>query len=173
MVTCEYVNSSTIKPVAYKEWWVTKHCCISQYFLQIVNSTNEKCCDPFGTNWFDVFSGRFLPAPVQFRQSNGSATVPLNPQAKSTNHFSDLWKHMAINKLLPQNNYEVLPYDACSLSVKSAVKKKYICDLCVIHYPGTAAIKKHITGGGCLDSRWRYHWRRWQWKLWWNVGCSW
>ena len=105
-VTCEYVEKLPIKPVAYEEQWVTKDCPVSQYFLQIVKCTNEKCCDPFRTN----FPGQLLPATVQFRQNSGGPAVLLGPQAKSTDYFSDLWKCIAIYKLVPQNNYEVQPY---------------------------------------------------------------
>ena len=72
------------------------------------------------------FIGRFLPTPVLFRQSTRAPTFPLGLQEKPTDHFVDLWKHMAINKLTPQNDCEVLPYDTYCPSVKSAVKKEYV-----------------------------------------------
>ena len=124
---------------------------ISQRFLQIVKCTDEKCCDPFQKNWFNVFPGRFLPTPVQFRHSTGGPTDPFGTQAKSTEHFADLWKCMAINKLVPQNDYEVLPYDTYRLSVKSGVKKR-VCDFCGIYYPRMAVVKRHKTGGDTADA---------------------
>ena len=128
-------------PVAYEEQWVTKHCRISQYFLQILKCTDEKCCDPFWTNWLDVFPCRFLLAPVQFRQSTGGPTVPLSPQAKSAYHFADLWKRTATYELVTQNDYEVLPYKVlpeCEISCEKKsmwlvlntrffIRKSFLC----------------------------------------------
>ena len=83
-----------------------------------------------------------VTAPVQFRQSTGGRTVPLGPQAKSTDHFAVLWNRMAINKFTPQNDYEVLPYDTYCPIMKSAVKKR-VCDLCGMYYSSMAAVKTH------------------------------
>lgn len=150
LVTCEFVESSTIEPVAYEERWVNKHCRISRYFLQIVICTDEKCFDPFRTNWLDVFPDLFIPAPVQFRQSTGGLRVSLCPQAKSADHIADLWKRMAINMLVPQNDCVVLLSNMYCTSVKSAVKKR-VCNLCRIYQPSMAAVKRQKTGGGCSE----------------------
>ena len=55
-VVCQYLENSAMEPIPYEESWVSKHCLISQYFLQIVKCTDDKCCGPFRTNWFKIFS---------------------------------------------------------------------------------------------------------------------
>ena len=118
-VVCQYLENSTMEPVPYEESWVSKHCCISQYVLQIVKCTDEKCCGPFRTNWLRIFPNRFLPATVQFRQDPGGLTVPSVSQVKTTDLYADLWQRIAVNNLVALN---LVPYDMYCPSVKLAVK---------------------------------------------------
>ena len=46
-VVCQYLENSAMEQVPYEESWVSKHCRISQYFLQIVKYTDDKWCGPF------------------------------------------------------------------------------------------------------------------------------
>ena len=108
-VVCQYLENSAMEPVPYEESWISKHCCISQYFLQIVKCTDDKCCGPFRTNWFKIFSNRFLLVPVHFRQDPGGPTVPLVRQVQTTDRYADLlqriavnnWYHLTITKYFP------------------------------------------------------------------------
>ena len=54
-VVCQHLENSTMEPVPFEESWVSKHCGISQYFLQITKYTDGKCCGPFRINWLRIF----------------------------------------------------------------------------------------------------------------------
>ena len=140
-----------MEPVPYEDFWVSKHCCILQYFLQIVKCTENKFCGPFLTNWLRIFPNRLLPAPVQFRQDPGGPTVPPVSQVKTTDRYADLWQHVALNNLVPLNHREILPYHMYSPSIKLAVKKRE-CNLCGIYFPSMAAVKQHKVGKGCEEA---------------------
>ena len=53
--------------------------------------------------------------------------IQMEIQAKSTNHYADLWKCIAINKLVPLNEHQILPYDMYSPTLKSKVKQSLQC----------------------------------------------
>ena len=91
-VVCQYLENSTMEPVPYEESWVSKHCCILQYFLQIVKCTNDKCCGPFHTNWLRIFPNQFLPAPIQFRQDPGGPTVQAGQFLENPGKRNLSWK---------------------------------------------------------------------------------
>ena len=150
-VVCKYLENSAMEPVAYEESWVSKHCRISQYFLQVVKCTDEKCCGPFRTDWLRIFPDRFLPAPIQFRQ-DGGPTVPPVSQVKTTDHYAGLWQRIAISNLVPMHNHQILPYDMYCPSVKSTVKQR-VCNLCGIYFPSIAAVKRHKAGKGCEEGK--------------------
>ena len=44
--------------------WVSKHVVQSRYSLQIVKCLDPDCCEPFQTNWYNIFQKRFLPIPA-------------------------------------------------------------------------------------------------------------
>ena len=123
-VICEYLEYASMGAVPYDEGWVSRHCCISQCFLQIIKCTDDKCCSLFQTKWLRIFPNQFLPALVQIRQDPGGPTVPLPNQIKSSDHFPDLWKRIAINNLLPKSQYEFFPYDMYCPSIKSNIKDR-------------------------------------------------
>ena len=150
-VVCQYLENSAMEPIPYEESWVSKHCLISQYFLQIVKCTDDKCCGPFPTNWLRIFPNRFLPAPVQFRQDPGDPTVPPVSQVGTTDRYADLWQRIVVNNLVPLNDYEILPYDMYCPRVKSAVKQR-VCNLCEIYFPSIVAVKRHKAGTDCEEA---------------------
>ena len=121
-VFCQYLENSKKEPLPINERWVSKHCRISQYFLQIVKCADIQCCNPFRTNWLKIFPDRFLPAPVPVRQDLGGPIVPSANQSKPSDRFPDLWKRNSINQLIPQNRYKNIPHNMCCPSVKSKVK---------------------------------------------------
>ena len=92
-----------------------------------------------GSEYFQIDS--FLLAPAQFRQDPGGPTVPPVSQVKTTDRYADLWQRIAVNNLVPLNDYETLPYDMYCPSVKSAVKQR-VCNLCGIYFPSIAAVKQ-------------------------------
>ena len=103
---------------------------------------------PTGSEYFQIDS--FLLAPVQFRQDPGGPTVPPVSQVKTTDRYADLWHRIAVNNLVPLNDYETLPLDMYCPSVKSAVKQR-VCNLYGIYFPSIAAVKQHKAGKGCEE----------------------
>ena len=136
-----------MEPEPCEQSWVSKYCRISQYFLQFVRCTDDKCCSPFHANWLRIFPNRFLPAPVQFRQDPGGPTVPPVSPVKTTDCYADLWQCISVNNLVPLNDYEILPYDMYCPKVNSAVKQR-VCNLCGIYFTSIAAVKRCKAGKG-------------------------
>ena len=44
--------------------WVSRHVQQGRYNKQIVKCLDNTCCEPFKTNWLEVFPTRFMPHPV-------------------------------------------------------------------------------------------------------------
>ena len=59
-VVSEYVKALALDLVPINETWVATHCCISQYFLQIVKCTKWECCGEFHTSWLKLFPSNFF-----------------------------------------------------------------------------------------------------------------
>ena len=49
-VVSEYIEGLALDLAPINETWVATHCCISQYFLQIVRCTKWECCGEFHTS---------------------------------------------------------------------------------------------------------------------------
>ena len=126
-VVSEYVEN------VYDERWVTAHCRISQYLIQIVKCTKWECCGEFRTTWIRIFPYRFLPAPVPLRQLYEGPVVPKVNDAKSYDRFPGLWERIAVHNLVSETNYDVLPYDNYCPSVKTEANRK-VCKKCHIYH---------------------------------------
>lgn len=98
----------------YDQGWVSRHCRISQCFLQIIKCTDDKCCSSFQTKWLKFFPDWFLPAPVLIRQDPGDHTVPPPNQTKLPNHFPDLWEVLLSITCYPEANKILFP-TTCSV----------------------------------------------------------
>ena len=68
--------------------WVGKHVRQTRFTLQIVKCQNQKCCEPFKTNWLDVFPDHFFPFPAVYKyESNGSAAVEPSEYIKNPRKY--------------------------------------------------------------------------------------
>lgn len=68
--------------------WISIHCRISQYVLQIVKCENKKCCKKFRSDWLSVVPNHFMPPPI--RVSNESKKLKLVRDHHDSNaHFLD------------------------------------------------------------------------------------
>ena len=54
-VVADYVENAAKNPVDLNEKWISVHCRISQYLLQIVRCNDSNCCGDFRTTWKIVF----------------------------------------------------------------------------------------------------------------------
>ena len=62
-VVAEYVENAATNPVDLDEKWISVHCRISQYLLQIVKYNDLKCCGKFRTTCPSVFPTPFFTRP--------------------------------------------------------------------------------------------------------------
>ena len=76
------------------EEWKSVHVVQSQYMLQIVKCSNEKCCKPFRTNFLEYFPNRFLPPPIPIVATPSGLAV-----SSEKGHFGDLFQALFFCKL--------------------------------------------------------------------------
>ena len=99
-----YVENSAKDFADLREKWISIHCRISQYLLQIVQCNYSKCYGTFRTTWKSVFSSCLLPAPVPVRQISEGTAAPSVSDVNINYRLVDLWKHMSCTvQVLKQN----------------------------------------------------------------------
>ena len=83
------VKNAAKDPIDLNEKWISIHCRISQYLLQIVPCKDSKYCGDFSATWKSVLSSHFLPAPVPVRQILERPAVPRQVIILLT--FGNIW----------------------------------------------------------------------------------
>ena len=149
-VVADYVENAAKDPVDLNEKWISLHCRISQYLLQIARYNDSKCCGDFRTTWKSVFSSHFSPAPVPVRKIPEGPAVPSVSDVKASDRFVDIWKHIGIHQLNPNSGFSQMPYDLYCPSLKANVKNR-VCKHCGIYYPSIAARMRHRQDGCGLE----------------------
>ena len=112
----------------------TKACHVlqSQYFLQLVNCSDEKCCSSFQSSYLKVAPERFLPPPIPVAHTlNGIERAKDDKDA--TNLL--LYKNISFKNTLMPNQAKKkypkgIPNDYSCPSVKQDVIKRHICSDC-------------------------------------------
>ena len=99
-VIAEYVENERCNPDDIDELWVSQHCGVSQYMLQIVKSNHSDCCGEMQSVWKDVFPKRFLPAPVKMRHTQSGSQVPLPNDEKASDTFPNLSMRVLLDKIV-------------------------------------------------------------------------
>ena len=141
-VFCEYVNDASLISVPVDEKWVTSHCLISQYFLQIVKCSDIAFCGELRTNWSSVFPNRFFPAPLPSRLSSVGPIVPCASDIKTYDRFANLRNTIALSNLVPGKQTRNLPYDTFCPSVAGTIQRR-TCAERGIYNPSIAAKQRH------------------------------
>ena len=145
-VISEYVENQAIEPDDYNELWVSQHCRITRYMLQIVKCDGRTCCSEMRTSWSSVFKQKFLPSPVPVRQEPTGPVIPEVGQVKKSDEcHGNLWQRLAITPLIPNTGYNEIPYDLYCARVKV---NERVCKLCGIYYPSKTAVDRHRRGKG-------------------------
>ena len=139
-VVADYVQNVAKDPVDLNEKWISAHCRISRYLLQIVQCNDSKYCGHFQIAWKSVFSSRFLPAPVQMRQISEGPAVPTVRNVKVSDRFVDLWKRIDIQQLIPNSGFSQMSHGLYCPSLRAKVKNR-VSRQCGIYYPSNAACK--------------------------------
>ena len=100
-VIAEYVENERCYPDDVDELWVSQHCRISRYMLQIVKCNHRDCCGEMRSVWKDVFPKRFLPAPVKMRRTQAGPQVLLpNDEKASDTTFPNLGMRVLLDKIV-------------------------------------------------------------------------
>ena len=120
----DYVENATKAPVHLNEKWISVHCRISQYLLEIVWCNHSKCCGDFQATWKNVFSSCILLAPVPVEQIPKGPAAPSVSDVKVTDCFVDLWKHVGIEQFIPNFGFSQMPYDLHCPNFKAKVKDR-------------------------------------------------
>ena len=76
------------------------------------------------------------------RQLYEGPVVPKVNDAKTFDRFPGLWERTAVDNLVPETKYDVLPYDNYCPSVKTEVNRR-VCKKCHIYHPSIACLKRH------------------------------
>ena len=126
--------------------WVAKHVRQTRYALQIVKCGNQKCCEPFKTNWMQVFPDRFVPFPAVYKyETSGAVAVEPSEYASKPKNFDFAPLHKRL--LLKQSpnkakSFGEVPFDLYSPSMKEKLEKG-ICKICDMYWPSAAAMLRH------------------------------
>ena len=128
--------------------WIANHVQQARYCLQVVKCTNPNCCEPFSTNWLDVFPERFLPGPAIYEYTTrGIEAVKPSEYFKDPKKFmfSNLEKRLVVKKLptLAKEFEKKCPFDLYCPSMQEKLKN-CVCRMCGSYWPSEAAKKRHI-----------------------------
>lgn len=149
-VEAEYIDpaESQLNTVQTKsEKWLAKHVRQSQYLMQIVKCDDQYCCKPWRTNWSQVISSRFLPAPFPFVYSAKGVKIPEPEDASQVSVFASIAQRLMFSGVKPKAAREdvfqgEVPYDLFCPSQARNIHQ-HVCSTCGIYFPSKAAVKRH------------------------------
>lgn len=120
--------------------WCDRHVIQSQYLLQILKCSNEKCCKKRRSSIFKFLPEKGLPAPIPLTQMNDGLKIP---DVKEVESFASLFVSLALEagKIEMTSKYP-LHYDSFCPSVQSKLKDR-TC-VCGRYYSSIAAMKDHL-----------------------------
>ena len=114
-VVADYVENTAKDPRDLNKKWISVHCKISQYLLQVIQCNDSKCCGDF-EQLGRVFSQvTFLPAPVLVRQISEEPVVSRVSDVKASDRFLDLCKYIGIQQLILNSGFSQMSYVKCHM----------------------------------------------------------
>lgn len=150
-VVAEFVENRQCDPSVIDESWISRHCRLSKYMLQIIKCSDPFCCSKMRTSWDKMFINRFLPAPVPARIEKTGTVIPdIDSVMKGDRFVDNIWRRLVISPLVPTTKYDVIPYDLYCPSINKNIANQ-VCKGCGIYYPSKAAVDRHRRGLGCLQ----------------------
>lgn len=104
----------------------------SQYFLQTVNCSDEKCCSCFQSSYLKVVPERFLPPPTPVIHTRNG--IEWAKDDKDATYLS-LCQNISLRYTLMSNQAtkkypKGIPYNYSCPSVKQGLIKRRICSYC-------------------------------------------
>ena len=152
-VVAEFVENRQCDPSVIDESWISRHCRLSKYMLQIIKCSDPFCCSKMRTSWDKIFINRFLPAPVPSRIEKTGTVIPdIDSVMKGDRFVDNIWRRLVMSPLVPPTKYDVLPYDFYCPSLNKKIESR-VCNGCGIYYPSKAAVDRHRRGLGCLQKK--------------------
>ena len=120
--------------------WLANHVRASQYFLQIVNCSNEKCCAAPRSSLQTILQHRFFPAPLAVvNTSEINVSDTMNPNGKFLSLFQRLSMKVPYAGL---HDGKDSPYDQFCPTVRTVVDKR-TCNLCNLYFPSQIMLAAH------------------------------
>ena len=108
--------------------------------MQMVKCNDTACCGQRRSSYNDVFSGRFLPAPVPLYNNDKGITYA--PVGSSNGTFGSLFQHLALRHLEPSHEFVRMPFDLYRPSVTDDLIKRS-CKQCGMYFPSQVAKRSH------------------------------
>ncbi|CAF0737658.1 unnamed protein product [Didymodactylos carnosus] len=136
-VIARYENKTTADeciPTTTDSEWYTTHVRQSEYLLQIIKCSDTNCCK-WDTNYIDMFSQRFLPAPVKCNLGSYLRHFTLGDKLTVTKHlfvgrvvpvdddkngrFANLCERLVLDHLIPKLDNGEISYDSYCPSLRN------------------------------------------------------
>ncbi|CAF4429663.1 unnamed protein product, partial [Adineta steineri] len=103
--------------------WSSKHIRQSQYLLQIIRCTDNKCCTPWRSYYFQFVQDRFIPAPIAYNMSKFGPT-PASFDEKHSKYFT-LFERIQLQKFIHDKlMMDSIPYDRYCVSIKQDIQRR-------------------------------------------------
>ena len=146
-VISEYLENERCYPDNIDELWVSQHCRISQYMIQIVKCNDSDRCVEMRSVWKNVFSKRFLLAPVKMCHTQAGPKFPIPNDEKALDTFPNLDMRVPLDKIV---RIPSMSHDRYCPRVQKNLEQR-VCLQYEIHYPSIAALKQHQRDAACAN----------------------
>ena len=117
-IIAEYVENKRFYPDDIDELWVSQHCKISQYILQIVKCNDSDCCGEIRSVWKAVFPKCFLPATVKMCRTQAGPQGPPPNDKKASDTFPNLGMRVLLDKII---GIPSMPHDRYCSSLQKRI----------------------------------------------------
>lgn len=127
--------------------WRAVHIRDSQYFTQIVKCSDNTCCRPARSSYFDLVKDRFLPPPIPLVQTANGLDVPEEEAAlvgTSGKFCSPFLTQLFLSSHGSRisRDFKSMPYDLFCPSVRSMLQKR-VCSKCGIYHSSISGVLNH------------------------------
>ena len=132
--------------------FIAKHVLQSRYSLQIVKCLDQKCCEPFQTDWLKLFPKRFIPPPTacQYGPKGLEVVEPSEFLKNSAKYrFATHEERLLYNleskesKKSKSGISRPTPFDTYCPSMNEKIDDCF-CKICGKSWPCKAALKRHL-----------------------------
>ncbi|CAF2767137.1 unnamed protein product [Rotaria sp. Silwood2] len=143
-VVASYVSSSFISQTSsyIDEHWCDRHVVQSQYTLQIVRCNSQDCCGEWRSNFYKIFTQRFLPPPVPLARSSFGLVIAANDFEPGI-FYGSLFQRLQLNYFICEEiGCDSIPFDFFCTTIKNSLAKR-TCKKCKKYFPTIERMKNH------------------------------